>query len=220
MESFAYEFPHVINIPFTEAEVICAISSLKNKTSCEYDGLSNKILKLCTSSSQISKPITYIFNKSLTCDICPNCLKYDIRKPFFKKGDKSQVSNYRPVLLLTGFSNIFELLIFHRLKHHLVSNNILVNEQFGFHDNASTDNAIFKLMELICNAWNNKEYVTGLLCDVTKAFDSVSHELLILKLEFYGVKGCILNWLKSYLHNRKQRDVLQFFSSPNLLSDC
>jgi len=100
-----------------------------------------------------------------------------------------------------------------------VSNNILVNEQFGFHDNVSTDSAIFKLIESIFNAYNNKGYITGLLCDLTKAVDSVSHELLILKLEFYGVKGYILNWLKSYLHNRKQRVVLQFVSSPNLLLD-
>jgi len=114
---------------------------------------------------------------------------------------------------LTGFSKIFELLIFHRLMHHLVSNNILVNEQFGFCDGVSTDSAIFKLIESIFNAWNNKEYVTGLVCDLTKAFDSASQELFILKLEFYGVKGCILNWLKSYLHNRRQRVVLQFVNS-------
>jgi len=75
------------------------------------------------------------------------------------------VSNYRPISLLTGFSKIFELLIFNRLKHHVVSNNILVNEQFGFHDNVSTDSAIFKLVESIFSAWNNKEYVMGLLCD-------------------------------------------------------
>jgi hypothetical protein len=85
-----------------------------------------------------------------------------------------------------------------------VNNNILVNEQFGFHDSVSTDSAIFKLIESIFNAWNNKEYVTGLFCDLTKACDSVGHELLILNLEFYGVKGCILNRLKSYLRNRKQ----------------
>jgi len=56
-ESFPYEFPQIINIPITEAEVICTVSSFKNKTSCGYDGLSNKILKLC--SGQISKPVTY-----------------------------------------------------------------------------------------------------------------------------------------------------------------
>ena len=75
------------------------------------------------------------------------------------------MSNYRPISLLNGFSKIFELLIFNRLKHHVVSNNILVNEQFGFHDNVSTDSAIFKLVESIFSAWNNKEYVMGLLCD-------------------------------------------------------
>jgi hypothetical protein len=73
-----------------------------------------------------------------------------------------------------------------------VSDNILVSEQFGFHDHVSIDSAIFKLIESIFSAWNNKEYITGLFYDLTKAFDSVSHELLILKLEFYGVKDCIM----------------------------
>ena len=100
-----------------------------------------------------------------------------------------------------------------------MSKNILANEQFGFRDDVSTESAIFKI-ELIFSAWNNKEYITGLFFYLTKAFDSVSHKLLILKLEFYGVKGSILNWLKSYLHNRKQRVVLQFVISPHLLSDC
>jgi hypothetical protein len=66
-------------------------------------------------------------------------------KPCFKKGDKSQLSNYRPISVLTSFSKIFEFLIFHRLKHHLVSNNILTNEQISFHDNVSIESAIFKL---------------------------------------------------------------------------
>ena len=85
------------------------------------------------------------------------------------------------------------------LKYHLVSNNILANEQFGFHDNVSTDSAIFKHIQSIFNAWNNKECITCLFCDLTKVFDSVNYELLILKLEFYVVKGCILKWLKSIL---------------------
>ena len=87
-------------------------------------------------------------------------------------------------------------------------NNILANEQFSFYDNVSTDSAIFKLNESIISVWSNKEYITGLFCDLTKAFGTVNHELLILKLEFYGLKECILNWLKYYWHNRKQRVVL------------
>jgi hypothetical protein len=99
---------------------------------------------------------------------------------------------------LTGFFKIFELLIFQRLKHRLVSNNILVSEQYGFRDNVSTESAIFKLTDSVLKAWNNEEYVMGLFCDLTKAFDCVSHEILISKLGFYGVNGSILNWLKSY----------------------
>jgi hypothetical protein len=117
-KSFPHEFPQIISIPITEAEVISTISSLKNKITCGYDGLSNKILKL--HGSHISQPLTFIYNRSLTSDICPNHLKYAIIKPCFKKGDKSQISNYRPISILTGFSTIFKLLIFQSLKQHLV----------------------------------------------------------------------------------------------------
>jgi hypothetical protein len=78
---------------------------------------------------------------------------------------------------------------------------------------------VIKLTDSILRAWNNKEYVKGLICDLKKAFNCVSHELLISKLEFYGVNGTILNWLKSYLYNSKQRVLLQLDSSPNILSD-
>jgi hypothetical protein len=124
-EAFPCDFPQIINIPITVAEV-CSISSLKNKNSSEYDGLSNKILKLC--GNQISKPLTYIYNLSLNSGICPDRLNYANIKPCFKKGDRLQITNYRPISLLTGFSKIFEMLIFSRLKQHSVSNNILVSE--------------------------------------------------------------------------------------------
>jgi hypothetical protein len=67
-------------------------------------------------------------------------------------------------------------------------------EQFSFYDNVSTESAFFKRNESIFSAQNNKEYITGLFCDLTKVFDSISHELLILWLEFYGVKGSILTF--------------------------
>jgi len=100
-----------------------------------------------------------------------------------------------PLFVLTGFSKIFELLIFHRLECHLVSNNILAYEQYGFCDNISTESASFRLIKTIFSAWNNKEYIMGLFCNITRAFDCLCHVLLILKLEFYGLKGCILNYI-------------------------
>jgi len=122
-KSFPHEFPQIINIPVTGTEVIRTLSSLKNKTLCSYNSLSNKILKLC--GNQTSKPLTHTRNKSLTSGICPSHLKYTIIKLCFKRGEKSQISNYKPIALLTGFSKIFEWLIFHSLKHDLVSHNIL-----------------------------------------------------------------------------------------------
>ena len=77
-----------------------------------------------------------------------------------------------------------------------MSNNILANEQFGFRDKFSTESAIFKLIESIFSAWNNKESIMGLFCNIPKAFENVTHELLILKLEFYGVKGSIIKLVK------------------------
>ena len=79
----------------------------------------------------------------MTFGTCLDHLKYAIIKPRFKKGNKLQISNYKPISLLTGFCKLFELLIFHMLKYHLVRNYILANEQYGFLDNVSTASAVF-----------------------------------------------------------------------------
>ncbi|PNF21344.1 hypothetical protein B7P43_G18383 [Cryptotermes secundus] len=135
-------YPDIVNVPITSAEVLSTIFSLKNKTSSGYDGLSNKIIKLC--GAQIVKPLTHICNPSLTTGIYPDRLKYSNIIPCFKKGDTSEISNYRSISLLTGFSKLFEILVFNRLKRHLTNNNIIVDGQFGFRNGISTQNAIFK----------------------------------------------------------------------------
>jgi hypothetical protein len=96
----------IVNIPITEAEVANTINSLKNKTSSEYDGLSNKIIKLC--GEQIAKPLTYIYNLSVSSGICPDRLKYANIIPCFKKGDVTEIANYRPISLLTGFTKLLK----------------------------------------------------------------------------------------------------------------
>ena len=88
---------------------------------------------------------------------------------------------------------------------NLVNQNILVPEQYGFKHGVSTDAANYKLIETVFNAWNKKEYMGGIICDLNKAFYCVNHELLLSNLKFYGVRGVILEWLKSYLNNRNKK---------------
>jgi hypothetical protein len=97
--------------------------------------------------------------------------------------------------------------------------NILVAEQHGFRDNVSTLTTTFKLVQTIFNAWNTKVYITGIFCNLTKAFDCINHSLLLSKLEYYRIRGAVLNWLKSYLSNRKQSVTQNFLNLPCYFSD-
>jgi hypothetical protein len=206
------------NIPITESEIICTIKSLKSKDSSGYDGISNRILKVC--GQYLGKPLAYIYNISLKQGKFPDRLKYSVVVPVFKSGDRSQIVNYRPISLLTGFSKIFENLIYSRIMQHVQCHNILVSNQYGFRNGLSTDNAIFQLIESVFKAWNQKDCVAGIFCDLSRAFDCVAHDLLIRKLEFYGVRGVYLEWFISYLYDRKQRVELKNLNSNNISRWC
>jgi hypothetical protein len=90
-------------------------------------------------------------------------------------GDFTEIANYRPISLLTGFSKLLEILVASRLKQHMIRNDIMAYEQYGFHKDSSTQIAVFKLINDIVEAWNKKEFVVGILCDLTKAFYCVNH---------------------------------------------
>ena len=115
------------------------IKSLKPKNTYGYDKISNCIIKL--SSPYIISPLTHICSAALSSGVFPDRLKYAIVKPIFKKGNKQDISNYRPISLLTSFSKVFEKLIYNRLHTHFEMNNILVQEQFGFRMQHSTEQA-------------------------------------------------------------------------------
>ena len=126
----------------------------------------------------------------------PTWLKFSQIVPVHKKGDKNKLTNYRPISLLTAFSKIFEKVIYKRLDNHITSNNILAKEQYGFRNNASTEKAIHQLTNNILKALDNKYLEGGIFCDLTKAFDCVDHDILLDKLEYYGIKGNALNLIK------------------------
>jgi hypothetical protein len=185
----------VFSLPFPQMQLKCTcineikeiIKSFKTKDSCGYDKISNKILKV--SMPFIVSPLLYICNKSLATGEFPACLKYADIRPLFKSGRNTELSNFRPISVLTSFSKIFERIIYDRLYQHLNYNNILVSEQFGFIKDSPTSAPTHKLLKEILDALNNNSLVGGILCDIKKAFDCVNHDLLLTKMEFYGIRG-------------------------------
>jgi hypothetical protein len=157
----------------------------------------------------IVSPLTYICNKSLANGKFPACLKYAEVRPLFKSGRKTELANLTPISVLTSFSKISERITYDRLYQHLSYNSILVNEQFGFIKNSSTSDTTYSLLKEILDALNNNLLVGGIFCDLRKAFNCVNHNLLLSKMEFYGIRGISNRLIRSHLSNRYQRETLK-----------
>ena len=124
--------------------------------------------------------------------------------PIFKKGDKKEVNNYRPISLLTGISKILERIIYTRLINFLQVNDIFSNFQFGFRQKHSTSHALLTFIEKVTQAIDKHSHMLGIFLDFSKAFDTINHKILLKKLYHYGIRGKALEWFRSYLSNRQQ----------------
>ena len=184
-----------------EEEIKICIQRL-NDGSPGWDNITSKIIK--ASCNHIVRPLTHIFNLSLTTGVFPTELKIARVIPLFKSGDPHIFSNYRPVSVLPILSKILERLMYNRILNYLNNNNLLYEYQFGFREKHSPNLAMIYLVDKISNALQNGEYVLGLYLDFSKAFDTVNHKILLEKLEFYGIRGVALKWLTDYLSDRKQ----------------
>ena len=140
--------------------------------------------------------------------------------PLFKSGDTTSFSNYRPVSVLPVFSKILERIMYNRLLAFINNNNLLYDYQFGFRNKRSPNLALIFLVDKISTALENGEYVLGLFLDFSKAFDTVDHEILFLKLEHYGIRGNALALFKNYLSNRSQYVVYNGLQSSKQRITC
>ena len=152
-------------------------------------------------------------NFSFENSVFPDKMKVTNVVPLFKSGNKNEFTNYRPVSLLPQFSKVLEKLFDIRLQKFIDKCNILSNSQYGFRSNCSTSLALLELTEEICTAVVNRKVTTGVFIDLKKAFDTIDHKLLLEKLEFYGIRGSVNEWVKSYLTGRKQFVQVNEYSS-------
>ena len=140
----------------------------------------------------------------INLDIFPEKMKIAKVTPIFKSGKKELLTNYRPISVLSCFSKILEKIMCNRVYNYLNNNNLLFRKQFGFRKGHSTDHALIKLLDSICDSFNQNKYTLGVFIDLSKASDSVDHNILIDKLNLYGIKNNSLKWFPSYLSNRKR----------------
>ena len=184
------------------SEILNIISDLNNKMSFGSDNIPLSIMK--SSAVEVAIPLSEIINLSLSSGCFPNSLKVAKVCPLFKNGAKNDVRNYRPISVLTSFSKVFEKVVFNRLNSFCDKNNILNDSQYGFRKKHSSYMALLDLYNRIAESRENKEHAIGIFIDLSKAFDTINHNILIDKLYKYGVRGVVKDWFRSYLSDRKQ----------------
>nr|CAI5866876.1 unnamed protein product [Callosobruchus analis] len=188
--------------PTTSHEVFDIIQNLPPKSSTGLDGIPTMVVKKV--ASIICNPVADIINECFSTGLIPSKLKISKIIPVHKKGSKDDVSNYRPVALLSEFSKIIERIIYNRLLSFFIDNNIFVMNQYGFLPKRSTRGAVRDSLNTLLNELDNGNKATGVYFDLSKAFDLIDHKILLLKLEHYGVRGIANNLIRSYLDNRSQ----------------
>ena len=201
----------IYNIPFNEnsfvffpifpSEIFSLINNLQDKNfhSCPTPP---RLIKLI--ANPIADILSRLFNHCFQSCTFPDILKIAKILPLPKKGDLTNIVNHRPISILSPFTKLFEKLIFNRLNSFFIQNKLFSDQQFGFIKGRGTQDAIINFLFDVNKAINDKKYTLVTFLDFSKAFDMVSHEILLAKLERYGVRGHVLNFFKSYFNSRKQ----------------
>lgn len=188
--------------PTNEKEVENVIGKLKPKNSVGFDEIPVSILKLI--KKQISKVLSHLINSSFVAGNFPYLLKISKVVPVYKKGCTKDMTNYRPISILSNVSKIYEKIVYNRLIEFLEVNNLINKVQHGFRPNKSVITAAVSLIESIIESVDRGDETIGIFMDLSKAFDCVEHNLLLTKLSNLGIKGNSLNFIQSYLKGRNQ----------------
>ena len=168
-------------------EVLYEISNLNLSKSCGSFSIPITILKLL--KHQISLSQVYVFYCSFSTSTVPDKFKIASVIPVHEQGSKFILNNYCPISLLSIFSRILEKIVFKQLDSFIVKHNLLYENQYGFRSNHSTLHAVISITEKIQKAIDQGYYSCGIFLDLSKAFDTVNHQILLDKLKYNRIRG-------------------------------
>jgi hypothetical protein len=194
----SFRFSYVSNV-FVEHQ----LKQIKKNKSTGLDNLPAQLIK--DSATAISKPITFMINLSLRTAIVPTKWKKSKIVPIYKSGPADKEENYRPISILPILSKLMEKAVHHQLLEYLENHKLLTNYQFGYRKRKSTQSASTLLTDNIRKSIDKGELVGSVFVDLTKAFDTISHDLLLNKMNTYGIREKEYDWFANYLFCRSQR---------------
>ena len=186
----------------SEGSVLKYLNTLCPTKATGLDGIPARFVK--DSAPIIAEPLSHIINLSIIQGVVPDDLKTARVVPIYKKNDKTDVGNYRPVSILSIISKIMEKAIYDQLEQHLVKKQLLYDFQSGFRHGFSTDTCLVNLTDFIRLQMDKGHLVGMLLLDLQKAFGTVNHSILLMKLQAIGLSNSALSWFRSYLSDRQQ----------------
>lgn len=188
--------------PTTNKEVSRLIVELSNNKAPGYDKITPCIVK--TISEYIVDVLVFIYNLSLSSGEFPSGMRKSVVTPLFKKNDKLQPTNYRPISLLSIFSKLLEKVVKTRVIEFLSKNNFFSKNQYGFQSGLNTGSAVIDFMSEVYIGINEGSVCAGIFVDVMKAFDTVDHDILLNKMMSAGIRGVANDWFRSYIRGRTQ----------------
>ena len=197
----------ITNIEVKREDVRQRLEKLIVYKSCGSDNLHPFVLQATASATCV--PLELIFSKSLEDGECPNDWRSANVTPIFKKGDRTDPSNYRPVSLTSQVCKILEAIVRAHILEHLKVNNILSDKQHGFREGRSCLTNLLDTLECWTKVIDEGDGIDVAYLDFKKAFDLVSHRHLIHKMSKYGIKHQVLEWVESFLNQRTERVVIR-----------
>lgn len=204
--------------PITSTAINDIIDSLKSKNSCNTDRISSKLLKFI--GKDISEHLSIVFNQCINCSVFPDLLKMAKVIPIYKANEEYLFQNYRPISILSSVSKVLERIMHDQMVEYFSSLELFYKSQYGFRKCHSTELSALELIDRITFAMDHNQVPINIYLDLSKAFDTLDHKILLGKLQYYGFLGSSLYLIENYLSGRMQQVEYQNSLSDPIVMKC